>query len=123
MRESTDHQLPELRKTKGKEVPELVYAPQPDAAKENTKQIDRVIPATGLQRIILTKAMGDAWESMQEEHYRNILQRVFVGKFKLLLLPTLLRPALTWIYSCGMALPVDGSADDGLFVEGLGAEE
>ena len=95
MFQSTDRQLLELSKTKGKKVLELVCAPQPDAAEKNTKQIDGVISAIGPRHIILTKALGDAWERMQEEHYRNIIQRVFVGKFKLLLLPTLLHPALS----------------------------
>ena len=49
-------------------------------------------------------------------------KRGFIGKFKLLLLPTLLCPVLTWIYCCGMALPVDSSANNDLSIKGLTAE-
>ena len=77
LRESTDRQPSELSRTKGNKVPDLACAPQPDAAEENTKQIDGVTPATGPRRIILTKAVDDAWERMQEEHCCNIVQKGF----------------------------------------------
>lgn len=31
----------------------------------------------GFRRIILTNVVGDAWERMQEEHYRNVVQKGF----------------------------------------------
>ena len=77
MRESTNRQLLDLSNTKREKVLELVCAPQPDAAEENTKQIDGAISAIGLRRIILTKAVGGAWERVQEDHYRSIIREGF----------------------------------------------
>ena len=80
MRESTDRQLLEVSKAKGKKVLDLVCAPRPDAAEENTKQIGGVISARGLRRIVLAKTAGDAWERMPGEHYRNTVRKGFVGR-------------------------------------------
>ena len=90
----------------GKKVLDPILHLNTNAAEENTNQIDGVVSAIGLRRVTLTKAVSDA---RREIIAVTSFKRGFVGR--LLLLPALLHPALTWFYSCGMALPVDSSAD------------
>ncbi|KAF8249951.1 hypothetical protein K440DRAFT_640730 [Wilcoxina mikolae CBS 423.85] len=96
LKESLDRQLYELSKVKSRKIMDLVCTPP-------TANLN--VNGAGGEDESKLEVDGEleAWEKMQEEYFRNMIQRGF--------------------RSTGISLPIDGTADSKLSVKGLTPEE
>lgn len=78
LKEAMEDELFQLVHLKGKKI--LAVLDQCDTGDEEDNfeySVDGAISAVGLRRILLTRAVGHAWEQFSSEKYRNMISKTF----------------------------------------------
>lgn len=81
--------------------------------------LDGTISAIGLHRILLTRAVGIAWDKFQEDKQRESIK----ATFQRYLSNTKIFRKERIVFRVGLTLPIDGSQDSCLAVKGLLSDE